>query len=674
MTQETLVDGYTYLVFPTANDSDITASDTGGLYDRDTRYLSRLSCDVTTGTLTRLQSTLVSPRRRTETFVPSTTGVNTMTGTGEVAKHTDRSFTRRFSVTEGHGAVQTITVRNHSPEPESVELRLGFEADFADVFEVRGFEADIDRRIETHVAEDTVRKTYSFTHGDTDTTYETTVAFDPEPTALSDDEARFSLGVEPRDTATVTTRIGLDDTLPPVETLPADTDRVDIPAVPTADDRLAGVVEQAAADLRALTTETEYGHVPLAGTPWFAAPFGRDALITAYQALPVAPELATGTLRYLAAHQGKRTDDRREEEPGKIFHEQRRGELAAREMVPHTPFYGTIDATPLWVLLLAETCDWRGTPALAADLAESLRAALDWVYETSTSGPDDPFLYYTTTDTGLAHRGWKDTTASVQFADGTTADGPLAIAEVQGYAAAALRRGSSLLARVAGQEGTTDVSTDRCVEYRERAAAIEHSFDDQFWLPDRSFYGLAKTGTGAIVDAVTSNVGHCLWTGLVPEARAGTVVETLQRPELADSWGIRTMSDTDAGYSPVSYHAGGVWPHDTSLVAVGLSRYGYGDVAERIGRHVLDAGARTRHERLPELYCGFDRETEPTPYPATCVPQAWGAGTPFALLRAAFGLRSDGDGTVVSTRSSSLFPERALDPVRDRWGGVERRR
>ncbi|MFC6974986.1 amylo-alpha-1,6-glucosidase [Halomicroarcula sp. GCM10025709] len=203
---------------------------------------------------------------------------------------------------------------------------------------------------------------------------------------------------------------------------------------------------------------------------------------------------------------------------------------------------------------------------------------------------------------------------------------------------------------------------------------MERRFDDQFWLPDRSFYGLAKTGAGDIVDAVTSNVGHCLWTGLVPEARAGAVVETLQQPELADSWGIRTMSATDAGYSPVSYHAGGVWPHDTSLVAVGLGRYGYGDVAERIGRHVLVAGARTRHERLPELYCGFDRETAPTPYPATCVPQAWGAGAPFALLRAAFGLSPADDGTVVSTRSSSLFPERALDPVRDRWGGVERRR
>ncbi|QIO21373.1 glycogen debranching N-terminal domain-containing protein [Haloarcula sp. JP-L23] len=674
MAQETLVDGYTYLVFPTADHTDITAGDTGGLYDRDTRYLSRLSCGVATGTLTRLQSTLVSPRSRTETLAPATTEVNAMTGTGEVPKHTDRSFTRRLSVTEGHGAVQTVTVRNHSPEPQSVELRLGFEADFADLFEVRGFEADIDRTVETRVSDDTVRKAYSFAHGDADTAYSTTIAFDPVPSGLSDDEARFSLTVKPRDTTTVTTRIGLDDTLPPAETLATDTDRVDIPAVPTADDEVAGVVEQAAADLRALTTDTEYGYVPLAGTPWFVAPFGRDSLITAYQALPVAPKLATGTLRYLAAHQGQRDDEGREEEPGKIFHEQRHGELAARGIVPHTPYYGTIDATPLWVLLLAETCDWRGSPALATELAGSLRAALDWIYDTSTSGPDDPFLYYTTADTGLAHRGWKDTTASVRFADGSTADGPLALAEVQGYAAAALRRGSSLLAQVARREVTPDVSMDRCADYREQATAIECTFDDQFWLPDRSFYGLAKTGEGDIVDAVTSNVGHCLWTGLVPESRDETVVQTLQRPELADGWGVRTMSATDAGYSPVSYHAGGVWPHDTSLIAIGLSRYGYGDVAEQIGRHVLDAGASTRHERLPELYCGFDRETEPTPYPATCVPQAWGAGAPFALLRAAFGLQPTDDGTIVSTRSSSLFPERALDHVRDCWGEIERQR
>lgn len=666
MTTETLVDGYTYVVLPDADDGDLEATDTGGLYHRDTRYLSELSWSVGDEALNHLQTSLLSPNERREMLAPATSAVNSMAEGGAVPKHTDWFLVRRLQVQEGIGCRQTVTVHNHTPAVRSFDLRVAFGADFADLFEVRGLDSGLDRAVETERGDDWVRKQYTFEHDGDRTTYTTTVGFDSTVAAITDDEARLSVDVEPHGTATVATTVGIGPAVPDPGEFDTEQSGPEVPTTRPRDERLEGVVEQAAADLAALTTETEHGPVPLAGTPWFVTPFGRDSLIAAYQALPVAPALARGTLRYLAAHQGQTTDAFREEAPGKILHEHRHGELAARGQIPHTPYYGTIDATALWVLLLSETVAWQRSPALAEELAEPLAAALDWIYRTSSSGPDDPFLYYTPSDTGLEHKGWKDTSASVRFADGSTPEGPLAVAEIQGYAVAALERGSRLL------ETVSDVDGETVTAYSDRATAIRERFDDAFWLPERSFYGLARTGDGETVDALTSNVGHCLWTGLIPEARAASVVERLDDAALSGGWGIRTMSTDDGGYSPISYHAGGVWPHDTSLVALGLTRYGHGDVADRLGQHVLEAGTHFRNQRLPELYCGFSREDDPVHYPAACTPQAWGAGAPFAFLRASFDLQPTDDGLLV-TRDSTLFSDAALGPVRDNWGDVEHR-
>lgn len=665
MPPNTLVDGYTFLVTPDNPLPGFGPGDLGGLYHRDTRYLSRLELDVAGRELTRIGATLESPAARTETFAPTAPVINEMSERN-VPKHTDLVITRRRRVREGVGLRDRLEVANHATEPREIDLTIGFGTDFADIFEVRGLASGIDRTIESTVGERSVTARYGFEGPEGPRTVATTIGVDPAPTTLTTDRAAFAPAVPAGDTAVLTIAAGLGEEPVARSDIGRRAPPVALPEVPASGMAYGRVFERATADLTALTTRTDHGPVPLAGTPWFVAPFGRDALVAAYQALPVAPALATGTLRYLAAHRGRETDPDPEEEPGKIFHEQRHGELAIRGLVPHSPYYGTIDATPLWVVLLAEVCDWQGSPALAAELRPALVKALEWIVRTSTAGPDDPFLYYDSSTRGLTHKAWKDTADSIRFADGEPADRPLAVAEVQGYAVAALRRGAALLEATDGPDATAAGAPPD--DYRALAADIERAFDAEFWLPSQGYYGLAKTAEGRIVDAIASNVGHCLWTGLVSDERAAAVVDTLTGDALAGGWGLRTMSSGDAGYSPVSYHAGGVWPHDTSLTAIGLARYGYGDAAERLGRYVLEAAETFPNHRLPELYCGFERDRQPAIYPAACTPQAWGAGAPFAVLRAAFALEPGPDGQVRVGRTPDLFGRDALEPIRDTWG------
>lgn len=664
MPLNTLVDGYTYLVSK-GEETGVDSSDVGGLFHRDTRYLSRFEWAVDGTELHQLQSTLRSPASRRELFAPSESSVNDISGEA-VPKHNPLIVTRDTGVFEESGLTQTVQIENHTPTTQSVTVTATFETDFADLFEVRGFGSDIDRDVSATTGRDRATLSYGFTQNGTRREYTTTLGFEPRPDSLSEDTARFDLNIPAQDSRHVTARVGIDTGLPREEISSPRERPISVPTIPAQQSSHTEVIDQAAADLEALTAETNLGPVPLAGTPWFVTAFGRDALITAYQTLPVVPSLAAGTLRYLAAHRGDTTDDLTEEAPGKIFHEQRQGELAARGLVPHTPYYGTVDATPLWVLLLAEFCDWDGSTELAAELAPALADTLEWVYQATHRGDTDPFIYYDSSESGLTHKAWKDTADSIRNADGVPADRPLAVAEVQGYASAALSRGAALIDTIQNQGEFKDASLSTPLSaYRDRANSIQNVFDDEFWMSDRSFYAVAKTGDGQIVDSVTSNVGHCLWTGLVPDDRVDAVVETLQGTAMSGGWGLRTMSAEDGGYSPVSYHAGGVWPHDTSLTVLGLAKAGYYDTAETLGKHVLDAAAMFENQRLPELYCGFSRDDDPTPYPAACTPQAWGAGAPFAILRASFGLQPAEDGTFAATRTSELFGDVALDTLDD---------
>ncbi|MFB6150630.1 MAG: glycogen debranching N-terminal domain-containing protein [Haloarculaceae archaeon] len=665
MTRDVLVDGRT--LFVTQSDrTGVAAGTDGGLFHRDTRHLSALSASVDGADVDAIGRDLPASNRRTVVAATLDSTVNRVDDPGP--KRTGLVVVGTQVVAEGEGLAGRFSVTNHAASPLETELVVTFDADFADVFEVRGFSASPDRDVATRVGDRSVRYEYAFEAADGETVRRgTTVAFDRSPAALESGRAEFDMSVGSQETAAVEYSV-----VPRVEdgASPESPARVgpgavspssafDIPSVSTGRDGYDRVFERAGDDLAALTTDTDHGLVPLAGTPWFATPFGRDSLITAYQTLHVAPSLAAGTLRYLAAHQGTATDEQREEAPGKIFHEIRDGELAAKRAIPHTPYYGSVDATPLWVVLLAEYRRWTGDDALVSELAGALDAALSWI-DAARGANDDPFLYYEQSQAGgLLHKGWRDTPGAVQFPDGELADPPIASVEVQGYVYRALRDAAELYA------GPLD-DAERARRLRDEADDLQSAFESAYWLPDREFYAVAVAGDDRVVPTLTSNVGHCLWADVVPEERAPAVADALLSDALFSGWGLRTMASTAAGYSPVSYHLGSVWPHDTSLAALGLARYGFGDDAERLARGVLDASTGFDEDRIPEVFCGFDDEFGPVPYPSSCVPQAWSAGAPFAFIRAVFGLEPTDHG-VSAGRTPDLFGPEAVEPIREEW-------
>jgi len=379
--------------------------------------------------------------------------------------------------------------------------------------------------------------------------------------------------------------------------------------------------------------------LPAAGLPWFMAVFGRDSLLTSYQALPYTPELAETTLQVLAARQGSRVDDFRDEEPGKILHELRFGELTAFEERPHSPYYGTADATPLFLVLLDEVERWTGNVDLVRGLEAEARAALAWIDDYGDRDEDGYVEYERrNTDTGLENQCWKDSWNSILFADGTLAPGAIATCEIQGYVYDAKRRCARLAREVWDDP-------ELAARLESEAAALKERFNEDFWLPERQFFALALDGAKRQVDSLTSNIGHLLWSGIVDDDKAGAIARHLLGPQLFSGWGIRTMAEDERGYNPLGYHVGTVWPHDSSLIAAGLARYGYRDEAARIAFAVLEAAAFFRH-RLPEVFAGYPREQTgfPVEYPTACSPQAWASGAPLLLVTTLLGLEPGSDG------------------------------
>jgi glycogen debranching enzyme len=414
-------------------------------------------------------------------------------------------------------------------------------------------------------------------------------------------------------------------------------------------------LERATDDLAMLWTSFRDGTLSAAGIPWFVAPFGRDSLIVALQTLHVAPRRAVETLRTLARLQGRGVDAFREEEPGKILHEMRYGEMTRLGEVPHAPYFGSVDATPLFVMLFAATVRWTGDETLYHDLLPNARRALEWI-EHWGDRDHDGFVEYGTqlaSAAHIVHRGWKDSFDSLHTADGAPVFGNVALVEVQGYVYAAFR----WLSEVAEHFGDTGWAA----ELRQRADRVQQLVEERFWLPDEGYYAQALDGEARPVAAIASNPGHLLYCGLPSPERARLVAQRLSVPDLASGWGIRTLASGMATYNPMSYHNGSVWPHDNSLIVAGLSRYGEDEGLTRVATAIFAAAERLPGHRLPELYCGFSREqdaaaTSPVPYPVSCRPQAWAAGAPFLLMRAVLGLEID-------------LPRAALcvDPVFPAW-------
>jgi glycogen debranching enzyme len=398
-------------------------------------------------------------------------------------------------------------------------------------------------------------------------------------------------------------------------------------------------VRRSLADLRLLINEgpgTGDRYVA-AGVPWFATLFGRDAIITSLELLAFRPQVAVDTLEVLADLQATGIDDWHDAEPGKILHEYRNSEMVRAGELPFSPYYGTIDATPLWLVLLGATFDWTGDRALVDRLWLHALAALEWIDRWGDPDGDGFVEYGRRSAGGLYNQGWKDSGDSIRCRDGTQAPPPVALAEVQGYVHDAKTRLAGL-ARLRGE-------TDLAVRLERDAAVLRERFEARFWVPDLEFYAMALDGDKNPADAIASNPGHCLWSGIVGPDRAGRVAERLLGPAMFSGWGIRTYASGQPGFNPIGYHTGSVWPHDTAIVAAGLKRYGLHDEANRLVTAIFEAGQHFPENRLPELFCGFERGSTgaPIPYPVACSPQAWAAGSTFLFLQTMLGLSAHAD-------------------------------
>jgi glycogen debranching enzyme len=549
--------------------------------------------------------------------------------------------------------IEEITIVNHRPGPAEMKVELNVDTDFADLFEVKDAAAAA-RDVSWH--EDGSSLTLEYHNG---SFIRSVSIISSQPAEVSRNGFVFALSLERGAQWTVELRVtphaaqsgarfadrlltgSLDDVRGAKR---AELQRwLEQPPTLEADDPvLARTYSASLTDLAALRLQPDLdvaATLPAAGLPWFMALFGRDSLITSFQALPYLPTLAANTLRVLAARQARTRDDFHEGEPGKILHELRFGELTATGVQPHSPYYGSADATPLFVVLLDEYHRWTGDDALVRELEMNARAALDWI-EQSGDADGDGYVEYERRNLshGLINQCWKDSWDSMQFAEGTLATGPIATCEIQGYVYDARRRGARLAREVWG-----DVAFAERLETL--ATGLKARFDNDYWMPERGCHALALDGDKRQVDSVTSNIGHLLWSGLVYDDRAAAIAERLLDEQLYSGWGVRTLSTAAAGYNPLGYHTGTVWPHENSLIAAGLARYGHHDAARRIATAILSAAPHFEH-RLPEVFAGYPASVTSVPvaFPTASRPQAWASGAPLMLLTTLLDLQPHSDG------------------------------
>jgi glycogen debranching enzyme len=392
------------------------------------------------------------------------------------------------------------------------------------------------------------------------------------------------------------------------------------------------LLDRSLRDLRALYMGAEDGHVLGAGIPWYATVFGRDSLITSHQLLSVNTLPASETLRFLARHQGARVDDWRDEQPGKILHEVRRGELAGAGVVPHTPYFGSVDSTPWFLILLGQHLRWTGDLAFAQELLPAAEAALRWIDGYGDADGDGFVEYECRSAGGIRNQGWKDSDDAIVHADGRSAEPPIALSEVQAYVYLAKLRMADLYGAMDRER-----EAERLVQ---QAQTLRERFNEAFWMPDERTFAMALDADKRQVRTITSNPGHALYCGIVDEEKAAALAKRLLAPDMFSGWGVRTMSKAAAAYNPMSYHNGSVWPHDNALIAAGFKRYGFVRSTNRIATALFDAAIQADDMRLPELFCGFTRRSpnRPVSYPVACSPQAWAAGSPFLLLQAMLGI------------------------------------
>ncbi|MGE4323977.1 MAG: glycogen debranching N-terminal domain-containing protein, partial [Sphingobium sp.] len=633
-----------------------------GLYHLDTRHVSHLYL-----TINGMRPILLSSALRDDNILLmcDLATPDFLRDDGGVEAEHDLIHLRRTRFLHEAAVFERITLRNFDNERRRVTVAIAFAADFSDLFEIRGMTRP--RRgtiLPPRVGDRDVRLHY---RGRDERTRQTDFRFHPAPDHLSEGEARFHVDLDPGERCAIFMQIRCEegrqtDPLPKLflkalrsrmrESRAA---RARGATIRSSNSLFTEVTQRSVADIAMLSTQTPFGPYPYAGIPWFSTIFGRDAIVTALQTLWLDPAIARGVLGYLAAHQASAVDAASDAEPGKILHEVRHGEMAELGEVPFRHYYGSIDSTPLFLMLAGAYLERTGDTAFLASIRPNIQAALDWIDAYGDRDGDGFVEYGRLTDQGLINQGWKDSHDSVFHADGVLARGPVALAEVQAYVYAAWTSAGALFAAwgeaAAGQR------------YAARAEQLKRAFDDAFFDEGLGTYVLALDGAKRPCRVRSSNAGHVLFAGLALEKRAESVVRTLMAPASFSGWGIRTIASTEARYNPMSYHNGSIWPHDNAMIAAGFSRYGYRAEAKQIFDGLISAATYVDLMRLPELFCGFPRRRAqgPTFYPVACSPQAWAAGAPLMLIQSFLGLRVDGAGRTVRLDNPKL--PRSLDDL-----------
>ncbi|HLF77805.1 MAG TPA: amylo-alpha-1,6-glucosidase [Dehalococcoidia bacterium] len=605
-----------------------------GLYYRDTRHLSVYEFTLDGAYPLVLLSTANSGFTQEQVL-----GNHRMTQNGNVVGRCTVELRRNRIM--GRSLEERLTVTNFNTFDVTIRPAYHFQADFADIFEVRGHQ----RHTPGHHSPPQVdAKTVSFAYFGADGVWRRTlIAFDQAPQSITAEEVSFELVLKPRQTVELSFRIVVN----PQEAeeisdraghTQADYDHwhESFAMVHTSNEIFNEVLNRSIGDLRMLWTKDRTGQSYLAaGTPWFATLFGRDSLITSLQTLPFQPEISKHCLALLARHQGQFPDSFHCEEPGKILHEFRDDELSAIGELPYQRYYGSIDSTPLFLLLAAEYFRWTGDTEFLSDLMPAIEAALRWLRDFGDPDRDGFIEYMTDSSDGLRNQGWKDSGEAIMHTDGSLCTGPIALCEVQGYVYAAYTQLVPLL-RSLGNEGLAKRLSHDASELRRR-------FNRAFWLAPERYPAMALDGQKQPSRVMSSNAGQVLWSGILSRERAAEVRGALFGNDMFSGWGVRTLSAETSAYYPLGYHVGTVWPHDNGIVALGLKRYGFDDEVNEIASALFDAAREFPSYRLPELYGGQPRKqySPPVPYPTACRPQAWTAGAWLHLIQAMLGIVPD---------------------------------
>lgn len=635
-------------------EGNVAREDTSGLglYYQDTRFLSTFNMTLFDTTPVLLSSTA----DRGFMSQIELTNADFMTADGTVVPQETINI-RRIRVVNGR-LYELVRIKNYNHFPVDVSLEFEFDSDFADMFEVRGTRRTrYGTRLAPKIGEDSITLAY---HGLDAILRKTVVQLETPPTSIEGTTAVFRFRLKPRERRVV--KYSVEPVLPVTREPTTDNFNKAIGEIrksyeewfrsstqlETDNELFTAVLRSSQRDIRMLMTHTEMGYFISAGIPWFVTPFGRDTIITCLQIMMLDSHPAVETARVFTQLQGRSLDPWRDEEPGKIFHEVRRGELANIRAIPHTPYFGSADSTPLFLIMMSEIVRWTGDLQLAREMTGAIDLALTWLDEHGDADGDGFIEYETRSRRGLVNQGWKDSGNSVVHTDGSLADTPVALAEVQAYAYYAKRRISALFGLLGMRE--------RADRLAKEAEVLKKRFNEAFWIPSEGFFAMALDRDKRPVRTVTSNPGHGLWARIVDDDKAAIMAERLMQPDMFSGWGIRTMSKSSINYNPMSYHNGSVWPHDNSLIIAGLKKYGFNREAEKVASGLFEAALHYDYYRLPELFCGFTKRSinRPVNYPVACSPQAWAAGSIFMILQAMLGIDADAPNNTVYVNNPVL--------------------